>query len=726
MNTPTGDTGSSAPRFDIQKSLQIVYRHIWVVVVTFLVVTISGLLFFHEKKSPEYEATTVVMVRPSTQNALASDGSDAMSMWAAVLDWQRYRSTQLKIMTSSVILHKVAKQLDLENDPKFPTGEVDEEREPLSMQQIIRTLKKNIKVEQDGDTMMVNITARCLVPHYCADIANAVAKTYMDFNVEQLVGSGIAAENWLRTQYESRRDALRDSEDALVRFRSDRNLISVSLEDQYNITGRNLSSLSEKLLDAQYQVDSLEVTMREIQRVRASEDYLSAGLIEVVDNGVVQNLKQELTTLDTERASMAVTYGDDHPKMKANAQKQELVQESLIREIDAELSSLQLRYETGKSLVQSIHDKMQKNYADAMDMGDEQVKYERLVRDTEINRGLLNTIEEKLHAVQLANKLEPQNIQVMEDANVPVAPVMNQNLPTTLIAAGLGLALGLAMASVVESLDNTVGTHEEIEQDFQLPFLGIVPSMKYSGKPDIPDFGPVRGESFEKDTFVRDYPRSSVAEAVRSIRTNLAFLMTEEPLRSILITSSVPLAGKSTFAISLATVMADLGKNVVLVDNDLRKARLHTALGVDGREGITSVLSGAMSLDDVLQPANIPGVTLLPCGPIPRDPAELIMSKGYAELFETLKERFDVVIVDAPPVEPVTDSVQLSKMVEGTILVVRARKTRKDALRSTRDKLDAVGAPIVGVVLNDVDIESKRQGYYYTYGYYGSYYGHGG
>src|SRR5699024_6540014 len=187
-----------------------------------------------------------------------ADTSDAMTMWAAVLDWQRYRSTQLKIMTSSVILGKVVKKLDLEHDLEFPSGEADAEQEPPSLNQLIQHLKRNVVVEQEGDTMMVNIRARCLVPRYCADIANGIAKVYMEFNVEQLVGSGIAAENWLRAQFEARKEALRDSEDALVRFRSDRNLISVSLEDQYNITGRNLSSLAEKLLDAQYQVDSLE------------------------------------------------------------------------------------------------------------------------------------------------------------------------------------------------------------------------------------------------------------------------------------------------------------------------------------------------------------------------------------------------------------------------------------------------------------------------------------
>lgn len=731
MNIPTGGGGASPGGFDIQRLLNLVFRHSWVIIVTFVVVTVSGVLFFHEQQEAEYESTAVVMVRPTSSNALAS-GSDAMTMWAAVLDWQRYRSTQLRIMTSSVILSKVVQQLDLQNDPLFPTGgivggdssaPVGEGSGPHSLRALVNILKQSITVEQEGDTMMINITARCAVPHYCADIANSIAKTYMEFNVEQLVGSGVAAENWLRTQYESRRKVLRDSEDALVEFRSDRNLISVSLEDQYNITGRNLSSLAEKLLEAQYQVDSLEVTMSEIARVRASEDYLSAGLIEVVDNSVVQQLKQQLTTLDTERASMAVVYGDQHPNMKANAEKRRLVEESLVREIDAELSSQQLRYETGKSLVRAIEEKMRANYADAMDMGDEQVQYERLVRETEINRGLVSKIEEKLHSVELANKLEPQNIQVMEYAPVPASPIYSKNLPTTLIAAGLGLVLGLGMAFVLEALDNTVSSHEEIEQDFELPFLGIVPTMNTGRHRDMPELGPTRGETFNPDTFVVDYPRSSVAEAMRSIRTNLAFMMSEEPLKKVLITSAVPLAGKSTFAISLATIMGQVGKKVVLVDNDLRKARLHKALNIDATEGLTSVLSGEATIDDVLYESSIPGVTVMPCGPTPADPAELIMSSAYADVLETLEERFDIVILDAPPVQPVTDAVQLSKMVDGTIIVVRARKTRKNALQSTVDKLDAVGAPIAGVVLNDVDIQSRRKGYYYTYGYYGGYYG---
>src|SRR5690625_5342232 len=200
MNIPSGGGGSAKGGFEAQKALQLIYRHFWVILVTFLVVTISGLLFFHEKQEPQYEATTVVMVRPSTTGTLTAP-SDAMHVWAAVLDMQRYRSTQLKIMPSSVILSKVVKKLELEHDLAFPSGEIDEDQAPLSLTQLVNILKKNVTVQQEGDTMMVNIKAKCAVPHYCADIANAVAKVYIEFNVVQLVGSCIAEDKSCREMW---------------------------------------------------------------------------------------------------------------------------------------------------------------------------------------------------------------------------------------------------------------------------------------------------------------------------------------------------------------------------------------------------------------------------------------------------------------------------------------------------------------------------------------------
>ena len=721
MNTPSGG-GASGGGFDLNTLLTLGIRHFWVILVTFVVVTVCGAVFFDQKSEEEYAATAVVMVQPMTSSTLG--GSDAaVTMWASFLDWQRYRSTQLKIMTSTSILSQVAERLDLENDPEFPSGVSSESGEPLTLSQIVEVLKRSVTIEQDGDTMMVRLSVRCQVPRYCSEIANTLAQTYIDFNFEQRVGSGAAAENWLRKQYETRLAALREAEDAIILFRSDRNLISVSLDDQHNITGQNLSALSGRLIEAQYQVDSLEVTMREIQRVRNSGDYLSAGLVEVVENGLVQELKQELVSLATARASLGVIYLDDHPEMKANAEKQRLVKESLIREIDAELSSLQLRYDTGRSLQKAIESKMLENYADAMEMGGEQIEYERLLREAELNRTLLSRLEERLHEVELANQLEPRNIQVMEEAVLPTVSMSATGLPAGLIAAVLGLILGLGIAFVLEVLDNTVRTHEQIEKDFELPFLGIVPTMGVVARTDLVGRGPVKGEAYNPDTFVRDSPRSSMAEALRSIRTNLAFMSVETPLQLFLVTSAAPLEGKSTIAISLATTMAQAGKSVLLVDNDMRKPRLHKTLDLDTTHGLTSILSGACSLDDALQDSGIPGVQALACGPIPMNPTELMMSAGYDALLGTLRERFDVIVLDAPPVTPVTDSVLLSQKVDGVLVVVRAGKTTKATLRTTRDQLDAVAAPIAGVVLNDVDVTSRRKGYYYTYGQYGAYYG---
>lgn len=723
MSSAPGEQSGGSQRLEPAYIVGVLLRHAWVIAVTFLVVTLAAVVFFDRAEVAEYQSSAVVMVQPVSTTTFG--GSDAaVTMWASFLDWQRYRSTQLKIMTSTTILGQVAERLDLENEPEFPYGLHDDvEPEPLELSQVIAHLKNTVRVEQEEDTMMVRVSATCTVPRFCAEIANTLAQTYIDFSFEQRVGSGAIAENWLRTQYEARLQALEESEEALVKFRADRNLISVSLEDQYNLTGQNLAALSTKLIDAQYQVESLEVATREILRVRDTGNYLSAGLAEVVENALVQGLKQQLVLLDTERASLGVRYLDDHPEMKANAEQRRLVEESLVREIDAELSSLQLRYNTGQSLVAALQRRMVENYGDAMEMGSEQVVYERLVRDAELNRTLLTRLEEHLHEVELANQLEPRNIQVMEHAGVPTTPLRGPELPTVLIGAFLGLILGLSLAVVLELLDSTVRTHAQIETEFELPFLGIVPSMATVGANDIEGRGPRKGEVYNPDTFVRDYPRSSMAEAMRSVRTNLSFMAVESPLQLLLVTSSSPLEGKSTIAISLATTFAQAGRKVVLVDNDLRKPRLHSALGLDSTHGVTSVLTGASSLDAALQPVGVEGLVALASGPVPMNPTELMMSPRYDELLSELRERFDVIILDTPPVLPVTDSVLLSQKVDGLVLVVRGGRTKKSALRATRDQLDAVSAPIAGVVLNDVDVTSRKKGYYYMYGQYGSYYG---
>lgn len=721
MNAPT-QRNSSGNGFDPSAVFALLLRHGWVILVTFAVVTMAGALLFKDKVTKIYESSSVVMVQPMSPPILGGQDA-AITMWATFLDAQRYRSTQLKILTSSAILQRVVDRLDLDNDPDFPYGPVVDGEERAPFENPIAYLQRVIKVEQVGDTMLAKITVTCIQPRYCADVANALAETYVEFNYEQRISSGASAENWLRKQYEQRRKATEDAENALLAFRRERNLLSVALDDQYNLTGQSLSALASNLLAAEHEIDKLATAMREIQRVRTSGDYLSAGLAEVVDNALVQTLKGQLIALETERASLGVLYLDEHPQMKANADKYAKVQATLEREIDAELSSLQLVYDTSVNLAATIRQKMMATYEEALALGDVSVEYERLNRDATVNREVFQQLDRRLQEVELSNQLEPNNVQVMEIAPVPTVAINASGAPTLLIAAVAGLVIAFGVAFLLEMLDNTVKTQTQIEEEFGLSFLGIVPKMSTVKASAQPERGPKKGQKYHPDTFVADFPRSPMAEAMRSLRTNLLFMATDTELRMIAVTSSSPLEGKSTIAISLATIMAQAGNRVLLVDNDLRKPRLHSGLSLRNDIGFTSVVAGDVPLEDAVQPSGIAGVDALVCGPLPVSPTELMLSKAYDDVLTLLRNRYDVVILDAPPVNPVTDAVVLAQKVDGMLLVVRATKTKKDALRHAVDQLDAVAAPLLGVVLNDVDLDSRKQGYYYAYRQYAAYYG---
>jgi capsular exopolysaccharide synthesis family protein len=278
------------------------------------------------------------------------------------------------------------------------------------------------------------------------------------------------------------------------------------------------------------------------------------------------------------------------------------------------------------------------------------------------------------------------------------------------VALVLGLFGGIGLAFLLETLDTSISTRDEIEERLGLPFLGIVPRIQ-PGKAE-PD----------RDLFVHSNPKSPAAECLRSIRTNLLFMSPDKPLRTILVTSSGPSEGKTTTAISLAQIMADGGSRVLLVDADMRRPRVHQIFRLSKESGLSSLILGEGSLDEVIHSTPIPNLSVLPCGPIPPNPSELLHTGAFGNLLSTLATRYDRIIIDSPPAGVVSDAVVISTQVDGTALIVKGGRTSRDAAVRTVRALRDVNAQLLGAVLNDLDLEDQRYGQYYQYyryGYYG-------
>ncbi len=299
-------------------------------------------------------------------------------------------------------------------------------------------------------------------------------------------------------------------------------------------------------------------------------------------------------------------------------------------------------------------------------------------------------------------------VTVISPASVPTAPSSPKKVEIVLIGFVVGLLVGLGVAFVVESLDDAIRSKDDLEHSApNVPVMGLVPMI-----------GSWRDRA-EPYLAMRAEPTSPAAEAYRSLRTSLQFAAYDNPIESVLVTSPTATEGKTSTVSNLGVVLASVGQHVVLVSADLRRPRLATFFGLDEGTGLTSVIIGELTLDEALQPVpDMPGLTVLACGPLPPNPAELLSSPKCDETFQELRGRFDVVLVDSSPLLPVTDPVLLSRLTDTTLLVVAAGATTKSQLRRGVEQLSHVGARRIGIVLNEVRHGGEEvYGYRYSYTY---------
>jgi capsular exopolysaccharide synthesis family protein len=303
---------------------------------------------------------------------------------------------------------------------------------------------------------------------------------------------------------------------------------------------------------------------------------------------------------------------------------------------------------------------------------------------------------------------------VIDQAELPTKPYKPNRQLNLLLAAVVGLFLGLGLAFFFEYLDNTVKTPEDVEQLIRLPSLGMVPEISYERRRRLES-----GKSYPVELISFGHPKSMLSEAYRNIRTSILLSFPERPPKKFVITSPNPVEGKTTTVINTAITLSQTGAKVIIIDADMRKPRIHEIFGEKDGVGLSNLLSGNASLELVIKKSNIPNLFYIPSGPIPPNPSELISSGLFKSMMEFLEERFDHIVFDSPPVLGFADSIILSTAVDGVILVVLGGKTPRETLQLAKEFLLQVNAKILGVVINRIDIQQSDYGYYfYRYHYY--------
>ena len=508
----------------------------------------------------------------------------------------------------------------------------------------------------------------------------------------------------LKQEVETSQEQLMDMQRRLgiLGFDPNRNQINNSLDDLSRAVGA--AKLTRIIAEARYRVLS------------GMDPNTIEGTIELTPGtapGALTQLRGQLAGAKANYAQMESTLGPNHPQAKAlKAQMDELV-----KEIDAEQNRLLIQAKQNYVVARANEDQttaaLEAQKAEAYKLRDQLVEYTLRQREFEANRTLYDSLEQRLRTASVQSGLESLEIDIVDRALPPANPVLRPQSTVIMTALAFSLLAGIVIAFLMESLDTGLRSIAEIESITELPSLAIIPRARRSS---VDHAGTLT--TAQRNIGILTQPKSQFAESFRSLRTSLLLSTAGHPPKFIVLTSATPSEGKTTAASNLAAILAQRDTRVLLIDGDLRRPNIHHRFGLNGKIGLTTVLTGATKLEETVQSVpEIPNLDILPSGPVPPFPTEMLSSGAMDAILRRCGELYDYVVIDSPPILSVTDGVILARQADAVVLVVRHGKSSKHVVRRARDILLRSGAGITGIVLNAVDLNSPE--YYGYYGYSG-------
>ena len=689
---------------ELQQYLHVLRKR-WRLITSVLVVSLAAAFVFTIRQPKIYEATCSLVIE-STAPQVLENVKEVIEMAAST---HEFYVTQYRIIRSEEIAQRVIDRLGLDSDPSYG-GSADHSQKP-DRQILIERLLKAVKVVGVRDSRIANIVVRDVDPGRATRIANAFADTYMERNLDFKLEGARSAGTWLGEQTVGLRKQLEDSEMELYKFRKERNLLDVNLDDKQGMTRQNLQSLNTKMTDVKARRIEIE-SIRKLILAAKSDIGERESLPEIRDNPVVQKLRENYLDLLKIKADLESHYGEKHPKIETIQHQLAAVQRDYSKELDNVLKAFDKRYQALVETESSLSKWMNHEKQQALELAKLETEYRPLARDAENNNKVYGLINQRHKEINLTGMLRANNVRILDRATPPrlaASPILVLNLS---VGVMVGLIFGLALAFAIESMDNTIKTPEAAEELVGAPLLGVVPMLSHAKHHLIAD-------APERDLAVFKDPTSMAAEACRSIRTNMLFISAQKEFSLFSVTSPGPQDGKTTVAINLAVTMAQAGGRVLLIDADMRKPRIHKSFGLKSDKGISSVMAGDVQLNDAICKSEVPNLDILPCGPMPPNPAELLHTERFRQILAQCRGSYDRVVLDSPPIAPVTDPAIIGSVTDGVVLVLRAGHTTREAAQFARRQLADAGARILGLVINKTD--RKGGGYGYGYGYYAPY-----
>jgi capsular exopolysaccharide synthesis family protein len=577
------------------------------------------------------------------------------------------------------------------------------------------TLRANLTVEPVERTSLVTLRYRHSNPEIAKKVADTLAQVFIYNDLRHTTsGERSAAEN-LANQIAELQLKIQQDTERLLNYKRGHD-IPITTAAGVDITNVRVGSYSTQLIEAE---DTRKKAQAAYDAARNSPDPWS--IPELQDDKSVQGLREKLGNLEEKRAALLEIYTKEWPAVKALEEQIKQVKTELDRKPKEIITSLRLKYETALDREQKIKADYQRESGKAQQQGIAAIDIDGLTREIETNKQLYNTLYQKQNELRMTTTEGAGNVTVATPARLPRGPVGPARSRNIVLAFLLSLGVGIGLAFLLDYLDDTLKSVEDVDRYIHLPALALIPALRneralLKGKATPPP-GDVKDSTAL--ALIEDV-RSPVAEAYRHLRTSLLLSSAGQPPKTILVTSSQPSEGKTTTAVNTAVMLAQTGVEVLIIDCDLRRPRVHSHFNMPNGQGVTNYLSGDTNIDALLQPYDkLPNLKVMTSGPVPPNPAELLGSDEMRKLLNKMGERFTHIVVDSPPSISFTDSSILSTMVDGVMLVVHGGKSSRAIVRRAKQQLLDIGANIFGIVLNNVKLEGNSS---YYYGYYSSYY----
>jgi polysaccharide biosynthesis transport protein len=757
------ETSLANEEVHLRDYLSVLSKRRRLVISVFLLVLLAGLVAFFPKNTL-YTASATLKIEP--QNPLGTVG-EAVNVQYNNSGGYDYYKTQFELLKSRRLAKKVITDLNLGANPAFlqkrrtvvlkrltagiaalsksvvspvlafvsppapspsPTPTTIQlnrtEEEENRIQGLIGQYLSMLNVSPIRDTRLVQVEFTTLDPKLSQELANAHAAAFIRTNIETRFELTAEARDFLEKKLIDVRDKLERSEKALDDFR--RQYGVVSLEGSDNVVANRMLDLNRRLVEARdkrIEVESL---------YRAVQDKNSQNLSKIIDNERIQQLKGQLNSLEIQNTRLALMYRPEHPSMQEQIKQLNETRRQLEGEIATIRRGIEADYRVAYSREKALENETEREQQEALKLKRIGIAYTILDQETKSQRVLYERLLQRLNETNISNTTAVSNIDVAEEA-VPGDRLPSSAERKLLAVALLGLLLGGGLAFSAEYFNSVVETPETVWRSVGVPTLGVVPHLRYLRQNAIVgrlipgsssngnDHGDksltvtAAGRPVSEELIIFHQPMSIFPESYRAVRTSLLYSQEAPPPPVLLVTSAHPNEGKTLTTLNLAITLAQNDYNVLIVDADLRRGNCHARLQMENLDGLANVLSDRQDLQACIRPTPVRKLSLLSRGDMPANPTDLLGSPRMKKIMAELREQFDFVLIDSPPALVVSDATVLATICDGVLLVVNGQSTTLQMVQLLHARLNTVRAPVVGVILNAVDMRNPKYAYYRSY-----------